>query len=152
LWAFRLPSVYGAAESLLSSLPESAKIYAVEHRFYPNSAACLRSIINSEDLAFALILPISVGFQEGKILYHCSSVLNSHGPLPPLLEAPNASESPILFKSYGQTHESEHQTRNRSLRACTEPPAKGTGIVGASVQSGRPKTLASGRPILPRLF
>jgi hypothetical protein len=79
-------------------------------------------------------------------------VLSSHGPLPSLLEAPNASESPILFKSYGQTHESEHQTRNRSLRACTEPPAKGTGIVGASVQSGRPKTLASGRPILPRLF
>ena len=124
----------------------------VEHRFYPNSAACLRSIINSENLAFALILPISVAFQEGKdtTAARCST---SHGPsIPPSRSSICIClESPI-FESYGQTHESEQQTRNRSLRACTEPPAKGTGIVGASVQSGRPKTLASDRPILPRLF
>ena len=77
----------------------------------------------------------------------------SHGPsIPPSRSSICIClESPI-FESYGQTHESEQQTRNRSLRACTEPPAKGTGIVGASVQSGRPKTLASDRPILPRLF
>ena len=64
----------------------------VEHRFYPNSAACLRSIINSENLAFALILPISVAFQEGKIPLQLGAQPRT-GPLSPLLEAPSASAS-----------------------------------------------------------